>query len=451
MMPPGTTLSRWTMSYFGAAVLFLMLAEFLLSAGWWRPSFDVTEPRALIVVHCITIGWLGLLMMGALFQFTPVLTGLSLPTERLNLPCLIGSVLGLCLLLSGFDRMDVGSPATGAILFAAAIVLLITLCALAGMLFAGLWQAIKPHAAAPFVMIGLVCFILTIGLGACFAVSLSGLGFPPRMIEIVTLLAPFHAGFGLVGWMTFAAIGVTYKLLPMFLLSDDVQSPSFVRGSGLLALAVLAIASITSAFDTAWAGRGAIVSGVMFQFCIAAYLVDLVRIYRGRRRKSLELNTLGSIPAFVLMATSAPLFVIAMVFDLDSRVTVAAAYLFVFGWLTGLGLAQLLKIVPFLTWIEAFGPLLGRRPTPRLGELINDSRSITWLGVFYLAVLLAAAAIAAGSDLAFQAAALCQALSTGALAVEFVRARSLANVPLSAKSPPLSHPALFHASNPPER
>ena len=156
----------------------------------------------------------------------------------------------------------------------------------------------------------------------------------------------------------------------------------------------------------------------------------------------------GSLPAFLLLGLSVPMFAVALACDADPKIFAAIAYLFVFGWLTGLGLSQLLKIVPFLTWIEAFGPHLGRRPTPRLSDLLDGRRSALWLAIFYLSVIASATAIAAGSDAAFRLAVTAQTFATAALAVELALARRLANIDPATKRAPFQHPALFVAAKP---
>jgi len=67
----GVTLSRWTMSYFAVALFCLMGALTLMGLGFGFPAADVSAPQTLLVVHLVGIGWLSLLMCGALFQFVP--------------------------------------------------------------------------------------------------------------------------------------------------------------------------------------------------------------------------------------------------------------------------------------------------------------------------------------------------------------------------------------------
>lgn len=447
MIPMGTSLSRWTMSYFAAALLFLLFAECLLAIGSWVPSLDVTEPSALIVVHSIAIGWLGLLMIGALLQFGPVLTGLSLPAENLSLAALGGIVLGLVLLLSGFRLIEAGSEAAGSVMIAAASVLAISILSSASIFFSLLWRGRRAHEASRFVLLGIASLAAAVALGSLFAIVVSGVVGSPSVVSYVVNAAPLHAGLGLVGWMTFGAIGVTYKLLPMFLLSNDMKQSAVLRISGLAVVGLLISAAVALVFGPDVASKLALLAPLFLLIATAAYLVELFRVYRSRRRKTLELNTYWSVPAFVLLGISVPLLAFAILFHAGQQAIIALSYLFAFGWLSGLGLAQLLKIVPFLTWIEAFGPLLGRRPTPRLTNLIDTFRSSIWLGAFYAAVIFAAAAIFLESDATFRMAACVQALSTAALVAELAMSRGLVGVDTEAKQFPFKHPAFFFAGN----
>jgi hypothetical protein len=94
--------SRWTMLHFGCAITDLLMAEVLLVAGYADPLTGLRTPATLIGVHLGTIGWLSLLMLGALYQFVPVITNTPLYSQRLPLYSLIAIVPGLAAMLAGF-------------------------------------------------------------------------------------------------------------------------------------------------------------------------------------------------------------------------------------------------------------------------------------------------------------------------------------------------------------
>ncbi|PKA43293.1 hypothetical protein N2599_26370 (plasmid) [Rhizobium sullae] len=444
-MIPGATLSRWTMSYFAAALLFLLLAEGMLAAGLWKPSADIGDPITLIIVHCVTIGWFGLLMIGALLQFAPVLTGAGLVTERLNLPALVAIVAGLAALICGFAAIKTGSPTVAVTMPVAAALLAVGLIGIGAVLFTGLWCGRSAHSAASFVLLGILCLAVTVVLGVGFALVLSGATDVPLLVDLSLRTVPLHAGFGLGGWMSLAAIGVSYKLMSMFLLSPDTSRTRVVLAGGACTFLTLAVALFCLFTHRDVIEPLLFISAVVFLGTIAVYATEMRILYRARRRKTLELNSIGSIPAFVLLALSMAALVVSIPLHADDRTRAAIVYLFAFGWLTGLGLAQLLKIVPFLTWLEAFGPLLGRRPTPRLQDLIKERRASFWLAGFYLAVVSAAASIAANTNAGFQISAFAQLICSAGLIFELFQVRILANVGAIAKSSPFHQPGLLIA------
>src|SRR3546814_9245263 len=98
-------------------------------------------------------------------------------------------------------------------------------------------------------------------------------------------------------------------------------------------------------------------------------------------------------------------------------------FLIAFGWLSGLGLAKLYKIVAFLTWLECYGPVLGKAVTPRVQDLVVEARAVKWFTIYYVAVWFATAALLLQNAPAFQVAAAGMLLATCGIVIQLVRNR----------------------------
>jgi hypothetical protein len=120
----------------------------------------------------------------------------------------------------------------------------------------------------------------------------------------------------------------------------------------------------------------------------------------------------------------------------DSETAIAAtAYMAVFGWLSGLGLAKLYKIVPFMTWLECYGPMLGRAPTPRVQDLVSEAKAQPWFLLYFGSVWAGTAALSVGSAGGLRVAAAGTLVATFAIAVHLIRARMLSDVDGSQRFP----------------
>ncbi|MGH7152733.1 MAG: hypothetical protein ACREF3_02300, partial [Acetobacteraceae bacterium] len=305
----GDRVSRWTPTIFAAAFANFVLAQLLLVTGISWPVAAETSGATFAAVHLLTIGWITLLMFGALFQFVPVLTGQRLWNQTLSLCALLLVELGLAFMVGGFFLLGTGwgllLPAGG--------------CAvIAGLLVGGLNLA-KPLArkhplplSARFIVAGLVLLLLTVLLGLSFALALTVPALAPMVGPAIAGGVEYHVLAGVGGWFTLTAVGVSYELLPMFMLAPHDRGAwgravLWVAVAGFVAALVTGLAA--PGLPNMWvagieqAGRLAIaVAGVL-------YLIDIGRIYRYRRRRQIELHNRVVVGAFACFGIALVLWV----------------------------------------------------------------------------------------------------------------------------------------------
>jgi hypothetical protein len=442
----GATLSRWSMAYFVGALCSLLLAEALMAGGYGFPFAPVAAPETLIVVHLVTIGWLTLIMLGALFQFVPVLIARPIYSNRLPLPTLVLLLAGLAGLTAGFLQLagNISLPFSllpaGALLLAAGFALAIW------NLGRTLWPARPLGLPARFVAVGLACGAATVLLGSVFSFVLGGHGANSHLVSLTANGVPLHIMAGLGGWLTFTAFGVSYRLLSMFMLApeSDRASSRAVFYAGAAGLGVIVLGGIGAICLSAGATIIFSIGASLSFIALALYGADIVHLYRARKRRVLELNSRMALVALTNLAAAAAIALATAVFQFDAAIP-ALLFLIAFGWLSGLALAKLYKIVAFLTWLECCGPLLGKKPTPRVQDLVSEPRAKHWFTLYFAAVWIGTVCLLLGYPIAFRLAALALLVATVAIMSELLRIRRLADLGQPLKIPELVRPHLLFA------
>lgn len=445
----GVTLSRWTLAYFGVALAALLAAEGLMSAGYGYPQTSISAPATLVLVHLVVLGWLSLLLCGALFQFVPVLVAKPLYSMVLSLPALVFLLLGIIALLSGFLHLSavIGSAlpffplASGLLVIGFGLVL--------WNLSLTLWNARPLTLPARFIVAGLCGLAATVGFGVMFALVLGGVIGGPVSVRLLADELPLHIVAGLGGWLTLSAMGVSYRLLAMFMLAPEQERASS-RGALLLGASALGVIILGGGAVIALnhdSGPILLLGTILGLVAAALYIDDIVHLYRTRKRRTIELNSIMAMAAMASLVLAAWLIAILLATGQLAHHAGAVVFLVAFGWLSGLGLAMLYKIVPFLTWLECYGPILGKEVTPRVQDLVEERHARKWFVLYFLGVWGAVAALLVDATGVFRIAAALMLVATAGIIIQLVRARRLDDVPISARFPTGSYrPRLFMTS-----
>lgn len=433
----GASLSRWTLSYFAAALLAFVAAQILILAGFGYPTVPTASSETLVLVHLVALGWLSLLMCGALFQFVPVLVARPLYDNTMPLPALVCLLGGIAALLLGF--LQLGGQVTADLPFfpAAGALLGIGFALVLWNLGRTLWSARPLPLPARFVVVGLLSLAATVTLGIVFALVLGGDATSPLIAELTAFGLPIHVVAGLGGWLTFTAMGVSYRLLSMFMLAPELDrlTTRVTLYIGACALTVAIVGGVLSVLLHGGPDLALAVAGAIGLFALALYGADIVHLYRARKRRKIELNSRMAAFALASLAGAIGLIIACLAFgDLGGHLG-AIVYLLAFGWLSGLGLSKLYKIVPFLTWLECYGPVLGKRPTPRVQDLVVEQRAFKWFLLYFAAVWLGTLALLLNDGIAFRATTALTLVATLGIMFQLVRARRLADVREDARLP----------------
>ncbi|WP_298351299.1 hypothetical protein [Rhodoblastus sp.] len=445
---PGASVARWSMSYFAAALACLLAGLALMAAGFGYPSQPAQAPDTLVVVHLVALGWLSALMLGALTQFVPVLVSQKLYSDRAPPIVLACHFLGLAGLLGGF--VGLGRSWRSSVFLLPAGGLLLSLGFALAILNLGATLARNRPLAAParIVAAGLASLPIVFGLGVVFTLALGGWAPGAGAARLLADDLSIHAAAGLGGWLTLTAFGVSYRLLAMFMLAPDaggrLTEAVFWLGAGALIMLLQAVPGASPRLILA----PRVLAVVFGSAAVAIYLWEVAGLFRQRKRRKLELNSKMSAVALAWLAVAAIALPASLAAEAPSPAPETLLFIAAFGWLTGLGLAMLYKIVAFLTWLECYGHWLGKRRTPRVQDLVREERALPWFVLYHVAVLCGAAALMLQWGVAFRFASLAMLCAAAAIGLEVLRIRRLAAVPAELAPPEGPPPLLFSRLRP---
>lgn len=323
--------------FFLTAPLFLMLAGALLIAEGRDALASRWGGETLALVHLMVAGFLLQVMVGAVLQFVPVVTGGNVrrPTRLAALahPAL---ALGALALVAGF--LSSLPPVFG---------LAVALLASGGLLFVwavglALWRATAQGPTLVNLRLAVAALAGTFVLGCALALALAG------VISIPIVAATnAHALWGLGGWGLLLLAGVSCVVVPMFQMTGGYP-PRIVKTMRVLVAggAVLMLLPLVTSLSPIW--------GVLLMLAaVVIYAGATLRLQFRRRRRVpdhvLSLFRLGMGCALAVAALAIGL--VCLVPD-DARWLVLAGIWIIVGLFASTVLGMLYKIGPFLIWLH---------------------------------------------------------------------------------------------------
>lgn len=368
--------------YLLSAIFFVAFAVMLLfSSGELTGHYF--QPQLLAITHMAALGWGTLIIFGACYQLLPVILETGLYSYKMAWISLFMFVSGIILLVYSFWKFEPGNYMQCGSLFL-----------LSGILLFGLNTFITskkinhPDIHQEFIITACMWLIATGTLGTLLVFNFRYAFLPKDHILFLKL----HAHMGLGGWFLMLIIGVSAKLIPMFLVSIR-QKPVFLSWSYYLINAGLVLFLTDTYF------YGINVKTYFIASIVAAgvvcWLIFIFHCFQSRMRKAIDLPILHTLLSFSLLGIA--VFVLPFIIFHQLKTdplaigytTLYGALLFM-GWISALILGQTFKTLPFIVWIRHYQHLAGKGSVPMPADLFNKrllkvqfSAFLIFAGSFY--------------------------------------------------------------------
>ena len=345
--------------HFAAAMCFLLAGAIGLVVV--APEIGAglyASPRVAAVTHLFTLGWLTTTIFGALYQLLPVALGAPIRSTKLGHAAFATFVPGVVLFVAGIATSSIALHHVGIGLVGAGILLVV------GNVCASLRGARTRDVTWAAVALAIGALASTLVLGVLLLHNIhTGFLAEARLRVLVA-----HVHVALLGWVLVMIVGMSHRLLPMFLLAHRADTRWTRRALALLAsgVAVFAVGAGRGIEPAAWIGAALLEGGVV------CFLVQARAFFKSRIRPRLDVGLRFAATALVFLAIAAVLGLLVLVAGAEHP-RLGTAYVLV-GLLGGIVLyvtGFFYKIVPFLVWIARFRGRMGKEKVPTVAELYS--------------------------------------------------------------------------------
>lgn len=369
--------------FMGMSMIALLIMA--VTTPWTLPFVQgpFSDFDLLVFVHLNTLGVIGAMIIGASYQLVPVALQTPLASPRLGRLSFWFYLPGVAIFLLGLLETWLYVLVTGATLLVIAFALYI------GVIVAT-WRR-TPHRdiVAWHILLGLVGVTVGMSLGFVLAHNKTDGMLGSHVLNVLVA----HIVLMLGDWVLVTFMGVAYRLIGMFTLSEQQFRPKLAWTELALTEGGVWLVALRFAFDLpSILGQ---IGAVLLVAGVVCFLAQLVHLYRRRMRRGFDIHIPFAATAALLALASAVFLAFGLLAHRSplDPIWVAAV------WLAILGAAEtaiqgfFYKIATFLVWLKRYAPVAGRQPVPKLEQLYHKRLAVAGWACWTLAVLGGAAII----------------------------------------------------------
>ena len=347
------------LSFLVSSIILLIVAPELLN--------HYLSPKLLTLTHMLVLGWITMIIFGALYQLIPVVMEVKLFSEKIAVITFFLFGAGLITLSISFWTFtfsrNIGVEVGGYL-----IVIAVILFGVNTILSAAKTE--RKTIENTFIITAVIWLLLTVTLGILMALNFAFNFIPGSHLQLLKM----HAHIGFVGWFLMLVIGVASKLMPMFLIVHKLPTKLLHYAYYLINGGLILLSIGYYYYSELWF---LILSGLFVVAGVISFLRFNYIAFSKRIRKKLDVGMKLSAAAFIMLGITVLLGLIAVVGPdfigiFQTRIEIAYGMLIVLGFLTALVLGQTYKTLPFIIWLQKYQSKVGKIKVPLPQELYSE-------------------------------------------------------------------------------
>lgn len=376
-----------TGAHFAVAVFYLVAGA--AGLAWAAPQIaggDVSSPRLAGVTHCFTLGWITTSIFGTLYHLLPGALGAPIRWPRAGYASIAALAPGIGMFASGVATGAGALGRAGVALVAVGVALAVIDIAVS------LARAGRRDTTWTAVVIAITYLSLALILGSILFHNLRTGFIAGARIRVLVM----HLHVAAVGWALIMMVGVSDRLLPMFLLAHGADKRWNRLALGLLALGLPVLASglVADVAPAEWLGA------VLLEIGVACFLYQASRFFRARVRKRIEVGMYFAAVALGFLAVDLVLGPLVLWRGTTApRLAMTYVLIGVLGGIVLFIIGFYYKIAPTLAWNARYGGK-ATPDAPSIGEMVSARVARVQWALMTGALLLLAGAALSGSRLA---------------------------------------------------
>lgn len=353
---------RIVAKYFISAIVSFVLMNFILMINYNDVNGHHFQPKILSITHIATLGFITMIIFGAMFQLVPVVLEVKLFSTilaEIQFWIYTFGVIGLVYKFWYFgSELSFTLPA---------ILLNIAMFILAFNIIASMIKVKNWNITGTFLAAAIFWLIVTAIAGILLAVNLDHPYIKINHLQYLNL----HANVALIGWVTMVIMGVSFKLIPMFTLSHGYELTLAKWAFVLINFGLLGINWIMHYVDT---GIYNLIFGIAITVGLILYLIQIYIIFKKRVRRKLDIGLKFSAVSFSMLGLSTLLGFSFLFIEYENitNLTLVYGFMIIVAYISTLIVGQMYKIVPFLVWYHKYSSKIGIEKVPILKEMFSE-------------------------------------------------------------------------------